>query len=431
MIKKLPYILVLTIVSVFFMPFFSDKACALEDPEVSGCTSAYLYNIENDKVLYELNADSIVYPVSSAKIMTGIIAVEQLGARLNETITVTEDMLKNVYGNNIKMSAGEKVTVKDMLYACISNCSNDAAHVLAVTAAGSVEAFVQMMNERAGQLGAKNTFYTNPTGIHDDNMKTTARDVALISKHALSLPLFAEAAASKSYEMPATNMSQERVLYSRNALVSKKYDPSYYLDKATGLNVGYTPQGGYCIAASAADGELTYIAVVMNASKNEDEEIMSYKNARELFTWAFKSYGYTEVLSQKSVMYEIPISLSSATDHVIAQPASELSAYLPSDIDKNDIVYQKTLNVEELTAPVKKGDVIGSVVVSYEDKILGSADLVCASDVDRSNFLYILSQIETFTGSRFFRGTLISIVVLSVLYVLGNAFYRARKNRLR
>ena len=128
-------------------------------------------------------------------------------------------MLSEVAGNRLGLKADEVVTVRDLIYALITGCDNDGAYCLAYLACGSVSAFVEQMNAKAAVIGAHNTHYTNPTGLHDEKMKTTITDTAMIAKYAWSLPLFAEASSTQKYVMEATNSSETRNIYRRIILI--------------------------------------------------------------------------------------------------------------------------------------------------------------------------------------------------------------------
>lgn len=400
-------------------------------PEIEGCTSYYLYNFENNRELIAEGLDTLVYPASTVKLMTGILAVEHLGNDLERRITVTSDMLRTAAGNRLGLVAGEEVSVKDMLYATLEGGANDAALVLACTVAGSVDGFVTMMNEKAALLGAYNTHYTNPTGIHNDAMITTTADTAIIAKHAASMPLIVEITSAPKYVMDKTNMKDFRNIYNRNCLISKFYDTyktAYRYEYATGMNAGSTSMAGNVVVATAVnkDGDLNYLAIAMAAS-GDDKVNYAYETVTKLFKWAFDNWGYIDVLSTDRLLAEIPVTLSSAVDHVALFPKEPLRVYLPASTDiEKELDYSCTTLYESLAAPVKKGDVAGAVTVIYNGEIIGSSDLVTGIDVERSELLYTLAQIENFTKSRFFLGTIVAAVVLTVAYVLINARVRSK-----
>ncbi len=412
------------------LPCLITPALAADIPEIQEAAGAYLYNFENDVVLYELNPDERIYPASTVKLMTGILAMEALGGTPDKSITVTAEMLNKVVGNNMGLKVGEVVTAKDMLYGLLLNGANDAAQVLAVTVSGSVEDFVDAMNDKAQYLGAYNTFYTNPTGMHSDAMITTVADTALIAKYAYSLPGFTEITSLSKYVMEATNKSDYRNLYNRNGQISRFYEPSYLYSGSLGLNAGYTKQSGYCLVSVAQRDELTYLCVIMNAGSTDDA-IYSYENGKRLLDFAFASYGYVEVLSQKQRICELPVSLSSTVDYVTLTPAKSIIRYLPIDYDPDQLQIAYSTYAEVLEAPVQESAVYGTVAVYYEGEIVGTADLIATASVTRSEFLHLLKQIKDFTSGRFFRAVIVFIILFTVVYILFEAHRREMQMRRR
>lgn len=428
--------LIMSLIALIFsvLPLYvsaDDGEMPHDPPEIEHAQAAYLYNFENDSVLFEYNQNERVYPASTAKIMTAIVAFESFGDNLDRSITVTQAMLDEVSGNKIGFSAGEVVTVRQMLSCMLINSANDAAIILAHAAAGSTESFVSMMNDKAAELGAYDTYYTNPTGMHSDAMITTARDTAVIAKHAYSIPGLIDITSTPKYVMEATNLSDYRNIYNRNCMISNYYNLSYYYSGALGINAGATNQGGYSIAAIAEDAEnsLTYLAVVLGAEE-VDGEIYSYANAERLLDWAFFAYGYAKVLSSEKMVCEIPVKLSSTLDYVTLVPSEDITVYLPTNIDlEKEIRYSYNTYEDSLNAPVESGQQAGTITVLWGDKILGSCSLVTTSSITRSEFLYFLARVREFTESRFFRGTVVAVVVLSILYAFINAALREKKLR--
>lgn len=402
-------------------------------PVIDHCIGAYLYNFENDEVLFSVGTDERVYPTSTVKLMTGIVAIEELGDDLSRQVTITGEMLSKVAGNNVGLMAGEVVTVEQLLYAMLVNSANDAAMVLAYAAGGSVEAFVDKMNEKANTLGAYKTYYANPTGMHNDAMVTTVADTAIIAKYAYTLPLFMEIVSTPKYVMEATNLSDYRNIYNRNCLLSKYYNVNYPYPRATGMNAGATTQGGYAICATAEESStgLSYLAIVMGADE-VDGAIYSYVNAIKLFEWAFRNYDYIEVLSADRIICELPVRLSSTLDYVTLVPSETIEVYLPTTVNvEKDIRYSYNTYEDAMDAPIATGEEAGTITVLMGDRILGSCTLVTTSSVARSEFLYFLARVRQFSQSRFFIATVVSAVVLSVIYVLLKAHWREKHIRSR
>ncbi len=400
-------------------------------PDMSHAEAVYFYNVAEKKVMAEKNASATVYPASTVKLMTGLVAIEAIGDRLDETVTVNEEMLKNVSGNKIKLKAGERVTFNDLLYATVCGCANDAASVLAYAVSGDMESFVALMNKRAAELGAIDTNYTNVTGIHHKDMVTTAYDTFIIAMAASQNSLFAEISSESKYVMPETNLSGERNIYNKNSLISRYTEKKYYNKYAVGLNAGSTTQGGYCLAAcSKAEGG-TYICVVLGADET-DGNINSYTIANELINWAYSSYGYVQVISEDMMVCEVGVELSEDVDYVTLKPKSSLTVFLPLETDlKTELVYNHTVSEKKLEAPVEEGQAAGFITVSLNGEALGTVELVTMNKVDRSEFLYTLKQIRDFTASRPFIITVIAFIVLLAAYIFGTAVYRAKPARRR
>ena len=413
---------IVIIAAVMALPSFAVP----EIPDMSGAKAVYLYNVEQKLVMAEKDANAEMYPASTTKIMTGLVALDALSGRLGEAVTVTEDMLKGVSGNNIKLKAGEKVTVLDMLYATICGGANDAAAVLAHAVCGSTDGFVELMNKKAEELGALDTHYTNVSGIHDSTMVTTAYDTFLVAKAASENSLFVELSSESKYEMPKTNLSQERNVYNKNFLISRYSETKYYNKYAKGLNSGSTAQGGYCLATCTENNGQTYICVVLGAEEI-DGNICSYTVANSLIEWAYSSYGYVEILAENRLVCEVSVDLSEDVDYVTLRPADSLTVFLPLDTDlEKDLVYSHKVTSPRLEAPVEEGQVAGFISVELDGEVLGTVDLVAMNKVERSEFLYGLKRIRDFTTSRPFVITAITFVVLLVVYIFGTAIYRSK-----
>jgi len=422
---------VILVFAVAVLPLAAEEDYSPEPPVIEGCKAYYLYNFENDRVLCENGADEVVYPASTVKLMTGIIAAEKLGGELDRTIMITPDMRK--FGSSPNLYEGEEVCVKDVLSACLIGGDNVAAMALAYTVSGTVDDFVSLMNEKAVELGAMKTHYTNPTGLHDETMVTTASDTARIAKYAAGMSVITEITASPKHVMEKTNMKDFHTIYNKNCLISKyhnTYETTYKYEPATGMNAGWTPEAGSVLIATAKnkDGDLTYLAVLMGAYS---DEIVSraYEGARTLFEWAFSEWGYVNVLSEDKILCEIPVTLSSAVDHVTLAPKNKIWVYLPTSLDLDkELEYNYTTLYESLAAPVKMGEVAGTATVTYKGELIGSTELITVVEVERSELLYTFAQIEEFTKSRFFIGTAVSAAILTVIYVLVNARVKSKPN---
>lgn len=414
----------ISFISLFAFP----SSATAEAPEIERADAAYVECLETGEVLFQKNPEKEIYTTSSTKLMTAIIAIEALSDRLDEKVTVTSEMLSEVAGNRLGLVAGEVVSVNDLIHILITGGNNDAAYCLAHLACGSTSAFVEKMNAKAANLGAFNTRYTNPTGMHNDLMVTTLSDTVKIAKYAWSLPIFREASSASKYVLEATNKKDFRNIYNRNCLISKYYDSHYYEASCSGINAGSTSQGGHCVITVAENETLSYLIAVMGAESTE-EVIYSYYNVKNLINWAFSSFAMTDVLFEEQMVYEMPVTLSSAVDFVTLAPSKTVSVFLPTDVDtEKEIKYSWTTYEEELEAPVSAGQVVGQISAVYNGETIGTCDLVVTSDVERSDFLYNLNRIEKFTKSKGFIAAVVCMVVLSLGVVLFNAYRRKNMN---
>lgn len=441
-IKKSAYRLLSIIISAMLSLFLAIPAFAqeavdepgiLEAPKIEKVGAACVYNVENDRFIFEHNADKIVYPASTVKLMTAIVALEELNFELDREITVPGGALVGLRGNNIALKRNEILTLEQLLYALVCGGANDAANVLAFEVAGSVEAFVMLMNKKAKELGALNTHYLNPTGMHERDMVTTAKDTAIIATYAAKLSPILEMSSVEKYVIPPTNKAGTRTLFNKNCYFSSYVEYLYIWNIPRGLNAGYTEEGGNCLVTTATRDGLTYIVVILDAL-DDGEYIYSYTEAADLIKWAFDAYDYTSVLTTSNMICEIPVRLSASSDYVTLFPSENVELYLPVGIDvSKDIELKWELDSEYMVAPISEGQVGGRISVSYNGTSLGEYDLVTRSSVNRNNFLYILDLAADVTRTNGFR-TMIGIAAfIAAAYLVVAIFVRynrtSRKKR--
>ena len=432
-IKRISAALLAVIMLTAAFATLAVPAAAIEDPTVEKIKAAYVQCVETGDVLYTYNPETEIFTTSSTKLMTAIVAIEELSSRLDEKVTITSQMLSEVAGNRLGLQTGEVVSIRDLIYILVTGGNNDGAYCLAYLAAGSVSAFVDKMNAKAQTLDAHNTHYTNPTGMHDEMMKTTVTDTAKIANYAWKLPLFVDASSIQKYPMEATNLNDARNIYNRNCLISKYYSADYFNSACSGLNAGSTEQGGHCVITVAKKDELSYLIIAMGGESTE-ETIYSYANVQKLIDWAFDSFALTPVLEENKVVCEMSVELAMSVDFVTVSPEKTVAVFLPTDVDvEREIEYSWSTKEESLKAPLKAGQVVGQISATYkapgeaDAKILASCNLVVTSDVEGSDFLTLLDRIESFAKSRGFIAAVIFAVIVSVAVVFINA--RRKKTR--
>ncbi|MBP3666310.1 MAG: D-alanyl-D-alanine carboxypeptidase [Clostridia bacterium] len=401
-------------------------AHATEAPPVSADVGVVLLlNLENNLTLYEKEADTNVYPSSSVKIMTGLLACRSLSDRQDEVVTVSAAMVAGVSGRSMHLADGEKLTVRDLLYAAICGGYNDAACVLACLSSGSVAAFVEDMNEEALRLGTLHTRYTNPTGLHDPAMCTTARDIAIIAREAYANDLYMKISSSRTYTVPATNVSDERLFSNRNALISDS-SQNYYNGYCKGMNAGMTDEGGWCVVTVCERGGASNLCIILRGLDVASGELIpAYVQTNRLLSWANRAYAYRTVLAAGETLDTVRVGMTGVSkSKADLVPAEDLMIYLPADLDvEGQLEFNTILDGGELTAPITAGQAVGTVTVSHGGRIVGKASLTVTEDFKRSGFLDALSSFRTYLTGRAFLLTIpiFAVLLLPYLYATGSS----------
>ncbi|MDE6590720.1 MAG: D-alanyl-D-alanine carboxypeptidase, partial [Oscillospiraceae bacterium] len=321
----------------------SPAALALGDDSFSlSATAAILVEADTGEVLFEAAADERRYPASITKVMTGLLtveAVERGEIMLDQVVTLGDDLYTGigVDGSTQNLQAGEVLTVRDLLNCALIPSANEACNALAVVVAGSIPSFVELMNERAAELGMTSTHFMNTHGYHDDDHYTTARDISYMCLEAMSHPEFRAIVSSGTYTVPATNLHDARVLQDTNALVSESKTSGMRYRYAIGIKTGSTPEAGYCLASAAEKDHRTVIAVLLGgkywyASGNYVEDNY-FMESRRLLEHGFNDFAQKTVLDEIEPIGTISVSLCKEQDYVTVQPDSSIFATLPKDLD--------------------------------------------------------------------------------------------------
>ena len=409
---------------------------ALDEPDsvnLALTKNIHILSVDSGLTVFEKNADELISPASAVKIMTAILAYEHFDGKFDTVLTVSEEAIDATEGNNIGLKVGEEVTVDELLTALIAGGANDAANVFAFEISGSVEAFLELMNKKAREIGAESTVYENTGGIDSDGMKTTARDTSLIAAYAYKLPQFAKYAGVTRYVMPATNLSGQRVVHNRNYLLSTHIERKYYDKNAIGLNSGYTQLGGHCVVTATEKNGLTFIITVMGGGRDEKGDNAAFYAASELIKWANGSFGYITVLNPDSIVREIPVALAKNVDYVIASPENKVDYFLPLDTDvAAEVSYEIRLDRETMTAPIYEGQRAGEIDVIYKGEVIETVPLVTKNNVRASSLLRALDYIKNLLKSRQVKiGLTVFVLVFAAYLALSYVAYTRRRRRNR
>lgn len=376
MIKKI----IITLIVVCLLPITNVKA--LENDETPNAQAAILIEANSKQILYDKNSNEKLYPASTTKIMTMILMFEAIREKkisFEDEIT-TSKYAASMGGSQVYLEQGESMSLKDMFKSIAIASANDASVAVAEHIAGSIDKFVAMMNDKAKELNLKNTHFKNATGLHDDDHYTCAHDLAMMAAYLIQVggdDLLSVTSLYDSYIRE--NTKQSFWLVNTNKLL-KLYDG------VDGLKTGYTKEAGYCLVTTAKRDNQRIIGVLMKESvpKVRNEEMCS------LLDYGFNNYKQ-EIIYKKDTIIE---------KHVIDKMDN-----LSIDIKcKQDVAFTKAKNsngkytteiiYKDNLLPVKKGDVVGKLVITIDGKEVSSYDVY--SDNDAKKATYFSKLLKTF-----------------------------------
>lgn len=419
-----------------------DAAMALSTEERMTATAnaVILYELNSQTMLYKWNADERIYPTSMVKLMTVLVALENV--QLTDEVTVTRHALDSVAIGSVSagLKSGEVLTVKDLIYCIMVASANDASAVLAEYVAGNQEQFVQMMNDKAAQLGCVGTNYTNVHGLHDENTYTTARDLCRITEAALQNEDFKTAFTTAKYTLAATNKNESREIHTTNYMMKDSTNKKYPDERVTGGKTGATNQGGRCLILTAESGGMELLCIVMGAkaTANEDGSLSafgSFEESKVLLDYAFDNFEYRQVFFDGQSISQYPV-VNGAND-VVTKPAQTVSSLLPKEFDATLLRWSYQLGSGTITAPVSAGQELGSVQLWYGDKCLAQTKMVAMHGVPVKTAPIIPEHPSGISAEGFrntlliLAGILIGMVLLGIVIVLVMRYSRVLKRTLR
>ena len=432
--KLLPLLLICCIALSVMAP----AAYASPAPELNG-KNIVLADLNTGRVIYSKSADTVVAPASLTKIMTVLLAVESVERgehSLDEMVTAREDCRTGLdeESSSANITPGEQLTFRDLLYCSMIQSASDACNVLASLIGGSISSFVDMMNERAVELGCEVTHFEDPNGLSNNN-QTTAYEMFLITQEAIKHDYFMVVCNIADVTMPATNVSPEREYHNSNSLISSQsvYGGNRYLySGAAGVKTGYTRAAGYCLISTAEREGLHFLAVVMGCDGWLNAHIEDYRNFEDtikLYDWGFSDFSYRNVVDTATPVYELDVELAQDNAKAVLYPQQNLRLLLPRDTTEEDINLDFHITETELTAPVKAGEVFGEAVVSVNGEIYGTVNLVTREGVDLARSEYMKRQLISFFSNRWVIGITVMVLLVVALYVTLQIRYRKAREK--
>lgn len=350
---------------------------------VGSADAAILMDEYSGQILFEKNADQQMYPASITKIMTAVVAMEN--AQLSDQVPIIGDILTKIRviedgATMADIDNGEYVTVEDLLYGLMLESGADAAIALAMHIGGSYEGFVQMMNQKAQELGMTGTVYLNPHGLHEEGHHSTARDILTLSHYAMQNAAFRKIVGTAQYS-PSTTGGGPWV--NTNDLITTGNEYTYSL--ATGIKTGFTSSAGYTLAASATKGNLNLIGVVL-----KDNEKDRFKNMITLFEYGFNFYDsldLNDLLLTQTTYEEVDNALDNTQLAVRMIPDAQMYLTATQEVIEQiqanpDLLERVPQYTVPLSAPIAANTALGRVDYLYQGEIVISGSLMAVNDVE-------------------------------------------------
>lgn len=332
--------------------------------------AAIVMEASTGKVLYSKNASERRYPASTTKIVTLLTALEY--GKLTDKITASPHAVATE-GSSLWLSAGEQLSLNDMLYGIMLVSGNDATVAVAEHIAGSVEGFAKLMTEKAHAIGAVNSNFVNTSGLPDENHYTTAYDLAKITAYGYKNPLFTQIVSTKHKVIPWPGKDHDRDLYNENRML-------WLYDGANGVKTGYTDAAGRCLVSAANRNGVQIVAVVLDSEHMWDDSI-------KLLDYGFVQLKQVPMVTKGDILKTVKIQEGKAgTIKLLA--ANDL--LLPMVDDERDKFTTVIDTPAKVSAPVVAGQKIGTVKIMYNNIEVASTDLIADQSVEKKSFFGML-----------------------------------------
>jgi len=430
--KKLIYIfMMITLISTVGLPAIASASD--QSAPVMNSKASILIDGKTGQVIYEQNPDLRLYPASTTKIITAILAIEN--GKMDQQMTASRAAVNEIglNGSNVGIVADETLLMEDLLNALLIKSANDTANIIAENISPTRNEFVDLMNKRARELGATNTTFTNTCGLDKSdghpNHLTTVSDMSKIAKYAMTLPIFREIVSKQKYTMHDTNKHPSSYWPKDYVSTTNKFMLGFNKYKNenfeyTGIKTGYTNLAGCNLIAAAKNKDgMELIAVVYGY---KDQESL-YADTKKLFEYGFDTYGVKTLVTTGQVATTIPIANSEKAGETLeALYDKSLQTVLPKDYDVSGLTRDIKI-LDGLTAPVSQGDVIGNVEFRKNDLLLGTTNLVAASNIAAAPAVPFLQK----SAPHFYSLKNIIVALLSSLLLLVGYRYYVKKPLLK
>lgn len=436
--KKLRITAVLLMLCLLVAAFYP-AAAALDYGEYvlpapnTNASCAIVMELDGGRVLYGKNEKLAADPASLTKIMTVLLvaeAVERGDVSLDDKVPIGNDYMNGIPEDDegpLKLSPGESLSLRDLMYCAMLVSSNEACNVMAVHVSGSVDGFVTLMNKRAKELGCTDTRFVNTNGLFRPGHYSSASDLAIIAREALGHKLILEICGTREYTVPATETHDARQLQNTNGLINPNsyYGSGFVYSGAFGLKTGHTTQADYCLAGAAEKNGVRILVIVLGCGKSQN-----FVDTMNLFDWAFNNFSVRKVVEKGETFGKIDVTKSAEVTEVQLVAGKSFRYFLPEGLDVSELQKVVKLDSEAAEAPVKAGEEYGTLTVLGPDgETYGSVPLVAANDVDASVWASLKGEVGGFF-SQSWMSLLAIVIVLLILATAVLTLIRRRRRRI-
>ena len=392
----------------------------------------YMVDLDNHQVMLDEGSEEKIYPASMTKMMTLLVAIEHAPA-LDSTMVLGPEVfegLAEAHASVAGFKQGEEVTVKDLLYGLFLPSGADAGQALALEAAGSEEGFVELMNQKAQELGMNGTHFVNTSGLHDPDHYTTLRDLEKLMRYALDNPVFREIFQTRHYtahpSLHPGGLVWQSTLFSK---ISTTDERKINNDNIVGGKTGYTNPAGLCLASMAEKDGTEYLLITAHAPvSNTPYHIL---DADQIYDYFYENYQKKTVITSDQVLLETEVPFVFWNKDLNVMTHKDIELNLPSDLDPSSLNIEVKMK-ENLAAPISEGEVIGRLSISMpgeEGEILKQMDLKSDREYRRSSVLYGFHLFSSWVKEHviFSSLTVLAVILLLILY----RDYRREERRYR
>ena len=406
--------------------------------------SLSLVNLDTGITIFSENSH-VKRPIASlTKIMTYIVAYENIPNPEDTKIQITQEMIDNSFSlakTNPIYLLGEELSVLDLFHMLMIPTGNDAAIALQTyiddiyPESDSGSYFVDLMNKKAKELGCNDTYFTDTTGYDDVNSYSTSADVAKMALHASTLPYFTEIVNKTYYTIPPNDVcTYKRNVYTTNNMLTHADNDASFYTYATGMKAGSSDKAGFCVAASATYSGYTYVCVALGAPMYDEYGYIinngAKKDAANMFRWAFTKVSLKIIANEGDLLGDVDVLYSWDVSNLQLVARETIYTLLPNNVSVSSL---KTVTdiPESVEAPIKKGDKIGKVSFYYDDQLIATADLTASKSVSRSEVIHTMETGKEIINSPWFKIILTSVIILLAAYFILIWHANKKKKKMR